>query len=72
VSPLAEALQDARNGGEAFTLTCSQRDDLWAIVALWNAERKRAGKNFNMTPREALSRLLAGFREDLEALAKEQ
>jgi hypothetical protein len=72
MNPLAEALEEARRRGEEFRLMASEREDLLAIVAIWNSDRKRRGLAFNMTPREALSRLLSGFREDLEQIAKEE
>lgn len=69
---LAEALAEARSGGEAFALTVSQREDLFVLTSLWNADRKRRGLASNMTARCALSRVLAGFREDLEQIEKDE
>jgi hypothetical protein len=66
---LADALADARrNRSPVAGLTASQVDDLVRITELWNSDRKRRGLAFNMTPGQALTRLLTSFREDLEAL----
>lgn len=63
---LVAALDDARAGARIYFLTTPQAEDLIAITALWNCDRKRRGLTFNMRPGDALSNILAGFRDDLE------